>query len=356
MLRLGDAVSPAELASSSLARFWLRSVTVGALVTAGIAAGWLLRNSHRHGSLPVLKVSVRHLDLGEGKPKQRMKGRLTIANAGREPLQFAIQPSCGCTSLEPRDGTLSAGRSQEIDVAVELPENTGTQRSVQVLIQSNDPKNPTLVCSVAASCPSPFTISPGYVAFGNVTTEEITGTQQTITVRDRQGKSIADPTAIEFECGSEHVLVDRDPDSPHDCRLRVHLASSLPRGDTNAILFIRPTGANVASEMPVQVTHIEPFVVAPPVIILGTGKTEQDQEVHTVFVWRNGSNTGLGRLLSIEAPKGISVTENVISDSRRRRLDVAVARSSGDSPGGQVRLAYEHIKEALIVNVAPSRP
>jgi len=122
------------------------------------------------------------------------------------------------------------------------------------------------------------------------------------------------------------------------------------------MLSIRPTGYDVACEMPIQVTHLEPIVVAPPVIIPGTGRAEEEHEVHTLFVWGNGSNTDLGRLLSIEAPEGILVTENDDAGSRRRRLKVAVARTSDAFPGGQIRLAFEHLKEALIVNVASSRP
>jgi hypothetical protein len=129
---------------------------VGAPVIVGACVGLAVK-SYRYSATPTLKLSTQYLDLGEGKPKERMKGEFTITNSGRRPLVFAINASCGCTSLDPRNGTLVAGGSQKIEIAVVLPENTGTQRNSQVAITSNDPTSPTSILNAAARCPSPLT-------------------------------------------------------------------------------------------------------------------------------------------------------------------------------------------------------
>ena len=89
------------------------SLIVVVLAVIAGAAIWL-----SWPSTPVLAISTRRLDLGDGEPEEEMRGTFQIRNDGSEPLQYQIQSSCGCTRLKSRNGTVDPGGmawQQEID-------------------------------------------------------------------------------------------------------------------------------------------------------------------------------------------------------------------------------------------------
>ena len=109
---------------------------------------------------PQISIQEKILDLGNGKPGEKMQGELVIQNTGSKPLEFNIWTSCGCTSLTPRKGTLQPGNSQTANVVLKLSENANSEKTVQIIVHSNDTQQPKVNCMARARCPAPFVLQP----------------------------------------------------------------------------------------------------------------------------------------------------------------------------------------------------
>ncbi len=124
----------------------------------------LFFSAQRHRSGPSLEFPLRSLDLGEGKPGQALTGQIPILNTGSAPLTFSVATSCGCTSAEPKRGTLEPGGKSSIQVVLTLPEYSKSEKAIQVIVTTNDEVNSTGRCAVVARVPAPFEVTPAFVA------------------------------------------------------------------------------------------------------------------------------------------------------------------------------------------------
>jgi hypothetical protein len=103
-----------------------------------LIAGWLVAanvGSPTSGSQTLdIRPANRVLDLGEGDPLQVLVKIITLDNLGSSPIDFRIVASCGCTSVEPRLGTLAPGESKEVAIKVTLPDSSGSAKSTSLAV------------------------------------------------------------------------------------------------------------------------------------------------------------------------------------------------------------------------------
>jgi hypothetical protein len=357
---LKDALVPGRrltLARNSVShsRSWRRSlygcVAAGVVLTPSV---FILRNVWLTRSPPRIEVSAQTLDLGEGKPNQRMSGSFIISNVGHRELEYTIEASCGCTAVQPPGGSLPRGASEQIRVTLDLPGSTGTKRDINLLIKSNDLSIPALLCSVSATCPRPLTAIPGYIDFGDVTAGDISRAHQVIILRNRLGQPLHESESVDIACRSPYIVVARERDHSGDACLRVSLSPSIPIGKTSDVLYVRPHASDVALEIPIQASRVAFLGVAPPTLFLGTGLPIADHEVHIVFVWRNGSVRDPGKLIAFKGPTDVVVSDHDTIGSGPRRLEISVPRSLVHSRSEQVRLTFARVPESVIVTLLPS--
>jgi hypothetical protein len=98
---------------------------------------------------PSIALSHTRLDLGQGRPGEQLEGSFTVSDRGSEPLEFKLSASCGCAFVRPMAGTLAPARSQTVTLGIRLPATINSEKHAQILIHSNDPRQPRVVCTAA---------------------------------------------------------------------------------------------------------------------------------------------------------------------------------------------------------------
>ena len=104
-------------------------MTTGLFLVAVVVYGAAHIVGKRGG--PRLRLATHAVFLGDGLPGETVNGSFEIDNVGREPLTFQLLQGCGCTTLEPRTGTVPVGESLEIKVGLRLAGNGRFQRSIK---------------------------------------------------------------------------------------------------------------------------------------------------------------------------------------------------------------------------------
>lgn len=111
------------------------------LVGVGVAIPYLPGESGGSGMFasgkPELIMPAGRLEMSDCVPGQESVATFELKNAGTGPLTFALEASCGCSSLSPREGTIEPGGTQTIQMAVRLKED-GEAKRILVTIETND--------------------------------------------------------------------------------------------------------------------------------------------------------------------------------------------------------------------------
>lgn len=142
-------------------------------------------------SQPKLALSTLHLDLGDGRPNQVMSGEIRLKNTGSAPLEFTISTSCGCQDASPRKGTIAPGDELPLSLTVRLPDYSGAEKAVYVVVHSNDPDRREVRCAIVARAPAPFEVNPAFIDFGRVNRDEVASLSANVHVTLPDGETRA---------------------------------------------------------------------------------------------------------------------------------------------------------------------
>jgi hypothetical protein len=212
---------------------------VGAALLAALAgAGYYSVRRPPHG--PFLQMpNLNETFLGEGQLGEVCYGKIPIFNAGDQPLVFRIEASCACAQLEPREGTIAPGEYEDIKIGVRLRYQRHTE-SVRLRVYTNDPGMSFAEHSFHARCPSPLTVHPLSVDFGQVQ-QGVTKVAR-ITVRDSKGAPLSPATVLEASTTSANLTIERDKESIDELVYILLLHNNAPRGCLKETVQLRIPG------------------------------------------------------------------------------------------------------------------
>ncbi len=110
---------------------------------------------------PQLAVSSGSIDFGDVWKGSVVTRELLLINVGDEPLNLtSVRASCGCTVTELKKNQLAPGDFTGLDVALDSSKKRAGRTTVRVVINSNDPKKPSLVVPVTADIKQLVTVEP----------------------------------------------------------------------------------------------------------------------------------------------------------------------------------------------------
>lgn len=260
---------------------------------------------------PSLELSSTRLDLGDGKPNERLPGSLEIRNVGEKELVFDISASCACGNLAPRSGTVPPGGAQVVRFVVQLPDQANTERSLQLTVKSNDPRRPQAACSVVAKCPAPFRVTPAFVEFGKVGREA--RAVRPVELRVAVANAGHGPVRARLS-GGNFRIVAQSADS-----IQVAPAQGLDFGEHfgSLELFLEGREEHVV-RIPLRVQVPQPLSAVPSTLALNKADRGYDP---AYFVMVGESSSGpLGEVAVVNAPEWcrVEALEQIGSPHRRR--------------------------------------
>jgi len=111
------------------------------------------------GGVPVLSMENPVFDFGSAERGSAVRHQFVIRNKGDAPLLVKPRPACGCTVAKLSSSHIEAGQFAMLEVVLDLALQEGPQ-SREITLQSNDPRNPALVCALVGTATSRVEIDP----------------------------------------------------------------------------------------------------------------------------------------------------------------------------------------------------
>jgi hypothetical protein len=300
---------------------------------------------------PRLVAPTRPLDLGRGKTGRIVDGSFRLVNSGSAPLKYTLGASCGCSELSPSVGTIGPGDFQDIHVGIRLGA-PGTDKNVQVTIESNDPDRPTVTHTVLASCPAVLSISPAVIDFGRMKPGQ--ALTRSIRIRDRRNQPLDANEAGRLLVRTNRAFLTATPidRSDGEFMLSVTLGKDAPRGYLSGEVRIIPPDDPEGLAVPIVAEVIDPISVAPVALFLeADGKTGRFADARFLVSRSDG-----GRLespLEVSAPPGFRVVERTGLGAARKLFEVKAGDVASLTAPGVIRLRFPGVPEQIQVVVHP---
>ncbi|WP_423838944.1 hypothetical protein [Symmachiella dynata] len=296
---------------------------------------------------PHLVLTTKHLDLGEGKPNELMRGGLTLSNSGGAPLVFSIERSCSCTVLSPGNGTVPPGGEQEIEVGISLP-SQGI-RTVRLVVKCNDPRNESVLCLLTARCLLPFHLKPQYVDFGQVVESELKALRPIdITVSAAKGKPSSGLDFLQVRQVGDIVDVT-GPQRGIDgvWSVSVSARSPLRRGEHSGVLEFSLPDSDLPVRVPLHVEVVSSVSIIPSTVFLPSNQGSSDVHKVNVLIRAPLVHGRVPEITLSSAPEGFEIED--VSTVRRGlyRLRLLVPTRAKLSPSTEIVFNCSGINEVL---------
>ena len=123
---------------------------------------------------PVCRIEPEASDL-LAQPGHHANGSFFVHNDGEVDLHFKVTPSCQCTKIDPKSGTVAPGKSEIVRVEISPLMDLGAVRPVSIQIQTNDPKEPSQQVGFTVAKSIPWEGVTGNVSFGVLTKRNYAG-------------------------------------------------------------------------------------------------------------------------------------------------------------------------------------
>jgi hypothetical protein len=287
------------------------------------------------------------LDLGEGKIGDVLTGHFEIVNQGSEVLTFEAQPGCNCSWLEPAKGAIPPGATQTVRVGVRL-RHKGKEELVAVHIASNDPELPETTYQITARCPALVVVRPAALDFGKV----LAGTpaKQLVRMETKVG-----PELLAWTSSSEHLAIRRGtgPTGDAGAEWEVELLPSAPVGLFSGSFTITSPDGEAEAVLPVSALVCRSLLVAPASFLMPASAQRREGCEFTCVVSRFDGEP-LEKLLRVEGPEWVTVSDPAASALSHRRLKVRIAP---DAPvklkRTTIRLFFDSVAEPASIEVVP---
>jgi len=277
---------------------------------------------------PALHVSTAALDLGEGLPGAELSGTFEITNQGTDELVYRLQATCGCTELTPKEGTIQAGDSRQIVVALRLPSILGANKKAGVFINSNDPQRPRVNCRIRGKCPFPFRVTPARIRL-NVRPEE-TDLVQRLTVEETDQLRFRNITDLKINVPNDHCSVTEVRQSNNQFLIDFSINTHPDQRNTKFYISLRHVEDDREMHIPVQLQRSESVIAIPKKLLVHWSESEQTKEVHAWIVAKNG--TQLRNVTLIDVPDGIEVIpESTLGNKIGYKITIDMSQLAADA-------------------------
>ncbi|MFO0810180.1 MAG: DUF1573 domain-containing protein [Gemmataceae bacterium] len=288
--------------------------------------------------------------MGTGREGQELVKVFRFSNSGRAPLNFNIQASCSCSSVEPQEGTVAPGATQKVRVAVKL-RTPGQDEVVGLRMTTNDADNELVAMNLLATCVAPINVSPQTADFGDVPI----GTEPTkrLRLRDAKDAPFTDASSLTVKSSSPDLIADVVPDADRTLALSLRLATTMPPGAFLGHVALSAKGDDQALEVPVRANVREVLNVTPTTLYL-TATDSAASLRGTVLAWRTDGKP-LARLASFEAPEGVEIKNLDDANAVRRRLAVTLSDVGTAFEQVDVMLHFEGCDSPVKLRVRTSR-
>lgn len=289
--------------------FWAGAIALAASI-AFHASSQLTRTA------PRLEVSTYTLDLGESKPRSVLSGLILISNPGSAPLVFNVATSCGCTSVEPRQKSLSPSEDAELRVSLTLPADSGSEQRVILTITCNDPDRPNITCVVSARSRASLRVYPEFVDFGRIDGQSMKSASASV--------QVIGPADNGFRF--RHRLLHRMFESSlvQSDQIRLIPKEELKYGDYSDVLEITREGVHEETVLvPIRLHVTPPFEAIPRILLLRRDRTGRILPVEWIMV-SNSRNSPLGAVLATELPPEFRIEEIARIGSHRARYRLTI--------------------------------
>jgi hypothetical protein len=302
---------------------------------------------------PSIAVSHTRLDLGEGRPGEQLEGSFTVSNRGSEPLEFKLSASCGCAFVRPMAGTLAPGESQRITLGIRLPQAINSEKSTRVAIQSNDPRQPQVICAATARAPAPWEVSQTCIDFGYLLRRELDKPPtQRLVVRPGKGTNALPTSVVQVRAASQAYTVRTRRRRDGTLVVEVSLCPGLADGRYNSTLELGAGDEALTMSIPL-VARIGPGISVIPERVRLRARAEGGYEPAGVHVVSHQPGVQLGPLRICRCPAGVEVEERAVAASLRRVTIRVSAEMSIPSGGLEIDLDAGESGGRLNVRLLP---
>lgn len=298
-------------------------------------------------AIPMMSIEPStFIKLGEGNPGETLKGVFFIANVGEGELQFRIDPSCGCTDLNPRTGNIPAGKRTPIHVAVRLGQR-GIDKTVKLAFTTNDPVTPEVDCVLLASCPRLFSVSPESVSFGHIQK----GTSSKVPLRVQKANKAGDISIRNIFAQSNHPFIRTSirHDTTGETTVAAELLPDAPAGKIIASIDVSLMDGSKRETINIPITadvggHL---VASPATIIIPECLTEP--LTRDIFIW-SADGGSIPTKWSAQLPEGYELAE-VAPVGHRRRFRLSVV-SNIVQHAHAIEIQFPQINDSITIDVA----
>ncbi len=298
----------------------MRAMWVGLSVVLTLGLGYFVTRGATSG--PALQMSTQRLDLGHGKPNQLLTGTFELRNSGSAPLSFSITTSCGCTAASPREGVIAPRQSVPLSVSVTLPAYSKSEKQIQVVVTTNDPKHSQTRCSVVAQVPAPFDVVPERIDFGHVEKKAVAQLASSLKAQLR-------PADVGQKLVCRVIGYGFTASVAGEGGIQVTPSPLLEYGDHYATLELSIAGReDEIVRVPLHVRLDHPFMTVPASFVWRPGDTQQNRTLEFIAV-SSSASLPLGTLESRTANLNCRLERTGVIDARRHRYRIQV---DGDFP------------------------
>lgn len=110
-------------------------------------------------------------NFGEMESSKDVEHTFILKNEGDLSLEIRqVRPSCGCTVANISQNTIPPGGQADVTTRLSLRGRQGAQHKT-ISVESNDPKQPTLVLSLEGTAVEEIRVQPNQLFFGRITTD-----------------------------------------------------------------------------------------------------------------------------------------------------------------------------------------
>lgn len=299
---------------------------------ASVKHGLHAVQSPANGSAPParLEFSTAQLNLGTGKPNEILRGELVLTNSGSEPTKFSLIKHCGCTELSPLCGELPPGGNETIHVGLQLAGYANSEKNTSIEVRAGEPAAVVARCVVSARCPAPFRVTPAFISFGSLATEELSHASHELQIGSVEGQPPLDADSLVIEHLDDAFCVERvlprNPLAPDHsgATFRVSIKPGIAPGDHHDTLNLRLAGSDYFMRVPLNIAVVEPITVVPATVFLRIGEGAATKPVQLLVV-SHALDRRTGEVSLVDGPPGVKVEDlgEVAPGRRRARLSVA---------------------------------
>ncbi len=164
-------------------------------LAAAMAAGIGFAQQPEAAHAPRIVCAEPVFNFGEADSSQDVVHTFILRNEGDLSLEIGrIRPSCGCTVASVSQNTVPPGGQAEVTTRLSLRGRQGAQHKT-ISVESNDPKQPTLVLSLEGTAVEDIRIQPNQLFFGRITTDSAVTGSVVITIQNARSVNITKTSA-----------------------------------------------------------------------------------------------------------------------------------------------------------------